>query len=284
LRGGGLPAFCNAPCVKNFRIDSGKRIRPRRVAPGVWAFSAFCERGQVIVTVGVIIPAAGRGKRMGAPVNKPFLPLGGQPVLLHTLRVFDTHPQVDEIVVVSAARETERVKELLRNQGLSKVTQVIPGGAERQESVFRGLKVLSTEWVLVHDAVRPFVTHELIDSLLRAVRLHEAAVLAVPLKDTVKMVGEAGVVEKTPDRRRLWAVQTPQAFRRTLLEDAHRRAAEVGLVGTDDAMLVEELGAEVRVVPGDYANIKLTTPEDLAIAEAILTMRRNSHDKNRTRF
>jgi len=142
LRGGGLPAFCNAPCVKNFRIDSGKRIRPRRVAPGVWAFSAFCERGQVVVTVGVIIPAAGRGKRMGAPVNKPFLPLGGQPVLLHTLRVFDTHPQVDEIVVVSAARETERVKELLRNQGLSKVTQVIPGGAERQESVFRGLKVL----------------------------------------------------------------------------------------------------------------------------------------------
>ena len=183
------------------------------------------------MTVGVIIPAAGRGKRMGAPVNKPFLPLGGQPVLLHTLRVFDTHPQVDEIVVVSAARETERVKELLRNQGLSKVTQVIPGGAERQESVFRGLKVLSTEWVLVHDAVRPFVTHELIDSLLQAVRLHEAAILAVPLKDTVKIVGEAGVVEKTPDRRRLWAVQTPQAFRRTLLEDAHRRAAEVGLAG-----------------------------------------------------
>lgn len=236
------------------------------------------------MTVGVIIPAAGRGKRMGASVNKPFLTLGGEPVLLHTLRVFDTHPQVDEIVVVAAEQEAERVRELLRNRGLTKVTQVIPGGAERQESVFRGLKVLSAEWVLVHDAVRPFVTHDRIDALLEAVRLHEAAVLAVPLKDTVKIVDDAGVVEETPDRSRLWAVQTPQAFRRALLEDAHRRAGEEGFLGTDDAMLVEKLGVDVRVVPGDYANIKLTTPEDLVVAEAILTMRRNSDDKNRTGF
>jgi 2-C-methyl-D-erythritol 4-phosphate cytidylyltransferase len=191
---------------------------------------------------------------------------------------------VDEIVVVAAAQETEQVRDLLRHQGLSKVTQVVPGGAERQESVFRGLEVLSTEWVLVHDAVRPFVTHERIDALLEAVRLHGAAILAVPLKDTVKVAGDAGVVEKTLDRSRLLAVQTPQAFRRTLLEDAHRRAREVGLMGTDDAMLVEELGADVRVVPGDYANIKLTTPEDLVVADAILTMRRNSDDKGRTRF
>jgi 2-C-methyl-D-erythritol 4-phosphate cytidylyltransferase len=221
---------------------------------------------------------------MGAPVNKPFLPLGGKPVLLHTLRVFDTHPQVDEVVVVAATQETERVKDLLRNQGLSKVTQVVPGGAERQESVARGLEALSTEWVLVHDAVRPFVTHERIDALLQAVRLHEAAILAVPLKDTVKMVGDAGVVEQTPDRSRLWAVQTPQAFRRTLLVEAHRHAGEIGFLGTDDAMLVEKLGVDVRVVPGDYANIKLTTPEDLVVAEAILTMRGNSDDTNRTRI
>lgn len=217
-------------------------------------------------------------------MNKPFLPLGGQPVLLHTLRVFDTHPQVEEIVVVAAAQETEQVRDLLRNHNLSKVTRVVPGGAERQESVSRGLEVLSTEWVLVHDAVRPFVTHDRIDALLEAVRRHGAAILAVPMKDTVKMVGDAGVVEGTLDRSRLRAVQTPQAFRRTLLEDAHRRAEELGLTGTDDAMLVEELGVDVRVVPGDYANIKLTTPEDLVVAEAILTMRRNSNDKNRTRF
>jgi 2-C-methyl-D-erythritol 4-phosphate cytidylyltransferase len=225
------------------------------------------------LSVGVIIPAAGRGKRMGTKVSKQFLPLGDKPVLIHTLMVFETHPEVDEIVVVAGAGEVSRVEEMVAQYGLEKISAVATGGQERQDSVRSGLEHLQTEWVLVHDAARPFVTHGHITELLKVVRLHGAAILAVPVKDTIKQVDPAGIVERTPDRQSLWAVQTPQAFRRSLLVQAHQRALEQGMTGTDDAMLVEELGIDVRVVMGDYQNIKLTTPEDLAIAEAIWKMR-----------
>ncbi|SEN59837.1 2-C-methyl-D-erythritol 4-phosphate cytidylyltransferase [Lihuaxuella thermophila] len=227
------------------------------------------------MSVGVIIPAAGQGKRMGTKESKQFLFLDDQPVLLHTLRVFETHPEVGEIVVVTRENEIGRVTGLVEKAGLKKVTKVTVGGRERQESVYQGLKWLTAEWVLVHDAVRPFVSHEAISRLLTVVRMHGAAILAVPVKDTVKQVDSAGIVEMTPDRNRLWAVQTPQAFRTDLLREAHEQAAGQERTVTDDSMLVELLGIDVRVVEGEYTNIKLTTPDDLILAEAIYQMRRN---------
>jgi 2-C-methyl-D-erythritol 4-phosphate cytidylyltransferase len=234
--------------------------------------------------VGVIIPAAGRGKRMGANESKQFLPLAGRPVLLHTLDVFDSHPEVDEIVIAVREEEMERIRDMLGTAGYRKTIRIVAGGRERQESVSRALRVVSSGWVLVHDAVRPFVTHDAITRLIGAMRMHGAAILAVPVKDTVKKVNDAGIVEETPDRRRLWAVQTPQAFRRELLLAAHERAAGREGWATDDAMLVEEMGIDVRVVEGEYSNIKLTTPEDLVWAEAILRIRGTGHDSHRTRI
>lgn len=225
------------------------------------------------MSVGVVIPAAGQGKRMGTKECKQFLTFQDRPVLIHTLHIFETHPEVDEIVVAVREDEIGRVRRMIEEAGLKKVTHVVPGGAERQESVYRGLKALSSEWVLVHDAVRPFVSHEAIDRLLAAVKMHGAAILAVPVKDTVKMVDAAGIVENTPDRNRLWIVQTPQAFRADMLVEAHEQGRHTGAIVTDDAMLVEELGIDVRVVTGEYTNIKLTTPDDLVLAEAIVQMR-----------
>jgi len=235
------------------------------------------------LSVGVIVPAAGQGKRMGTKESKPFLVLKDRPVLLHTLEVFESHPDVDEIVVVCKESEMERVSALVEQAGFSKVTAIVPGGRERQESVRFGLQRLKTEWVLVHDGVRPFVSHEAISRLLETVKMHGAAILAVPVKDTVKMVDDAGIVERTPDRSRLWAVQTPQAFRREWLVEAHELAARQDQMATDDAMLIEEMGLDVRVVEGEYTNIKLTTPEDMIMAEAILRMRGYQHDSDRTR-
>ncbi|UWE03836.1 2-C-methyl-D-erythritol 4-phosphate cytidylyltransferase [Laceyella sacchari] len=228
------------------------------------------------MSVGVVIPAAGLGKRMGSKESKQFLSFQGQPVLIHTLHIFETHPEVDEIVLAVREEEVARVRQLVADAGLRKVTHVVVGGRERQDSVYNGLRMLSTEWVLVHDAVRPFVSREAISRLLEAVKMHGAAILAVPVKETVKMVDAAGVVEETPDRKRLWAVQTPQAFRTDMLMEAHEQGRKTGASVTDDAMLVEELGIDVRVVEGEYTNIKLTTPDDLAVAEAIYQMRGKS--------
>ncbi|MBA4495863.1 2-C-methyl-D-erythritol 4-phosphate cytidylyltransferase [Paenactinomyces guangxiensis] len=212
---------------------------------------------------------------MGVKESKQFLLFHHHPILLHTLRVFETHPEVEEIVVVTRENEIGRVKQLIAQDGLMKVKQVVAGGKERQESVYRGLTCLTTEWVLVHDAVRPFVSHASISRLLTTARMHGAAILAVPVKDTVKQVDQAGIVEMTPDRSRLWAVQTPQAFRTQILLEAHEQASGQEAAATDDSMLVEQLGIDVRVVEGEYTNIKLTTPDDLIVAEAIYQIRQS---------
>ncbi len=226
------------------------------------------------MSVGVIIPAAGQGKRMGLGERKQFLQFHNQPIIIHTLALFEELPEVDEIVVVTQEEEIIRTKKMIEEAGIHKVTHVVSGGKERQESVYLGLKQIMTDWVMVHDAVRPFVSREVISRLLNVARMHGAAILAVPVKDTVKMVDDAGVVEQTPDRKRLWAVQTPQAFRRDILLSAHEQFLERDAIATDDSMLVEELGIDVRVVEGEYTNVKLTTPDDLYLAESIYQMRR----------
>jgi 2-C-methyl-D-erythritol 4-phosphate cytidylyltransferase len=168
--------------------------------------------------------------------------------------------------------DLDRCRQYVRDYKLTKVLRVLTGGQERQDSVKQGLDALSpgTEWVLVHDGVRPFVAPEQVVSCWHKALEQEAAVLAVPVKDTIKIVDIAGEIQSTPDRKSLWAIQTPQAFRVSLLQEAHDQAQREGFLGTDDAMLVERMGKPVHVVEGDYYNIKITTPEDLPWAEWIL--------------
>ncbi|GMX60160.1 2-C-methyl-D-erythritol 4-phosphate cytidylyltransferase [Paenibacillus elgii] len=222
--------------------------------------------------LGVVIVAAGRGSRMRTQESKQYLLLDGKPILVHTLELFDRLEAVSDVVLVTGADDVERCQGYIEAYGLRKVKRVIPGGKERQDSVYQGLLALdgSTRWVMVHDGVRPFAAREHIAACLGKARETEAAVLAVPVKDTIKIVDGEGLIQATPDRRSLWAIQTPQAFRFSLLREAHERAREEGFVGTDDAMLVERLGVRVAVVEADYYNIKITTPEDLPWAEWII--------------
>ena len=217
--------------------------------------------------VGAIVVAAGAGTRM-AGVDKVFIPLTGKPLLAHTLFAFQSCSAVDDIVVVLPEDRLNNGGQLVEDHVISKVKGVCPGGARRQDSVKAGLeKLAGCEWVLIHDGARPCVSQRIIEDSLQAVRDSGAAVPAVPVSDTVKVVSEDLFVENTPSRERLWSVQTPQAFRFDIINEAHSKAQ--GDV-TDDATLVENLGYRVRVFPGSRANIKVTTPDDIPIAEAIL--------------
>jgi len=233
--------------------------------------------------LGVVIVAAGKGTRMRSAESKQFLELGGKPILVHTLQLFEAIPEVDDIVVVSGEEDIDRCRAFVDTYSLDKIRAVVGGGAERQHSVRIGLDALAqvapeAQWVLVHDGVRPFVKRSHVIACWQAAMNCGAAVLAVPVKDTIKIVDERGRIEATPDRRSLWAIQTPQAFRLSALRIAHKRAAAEGFVGTDDAMLIERLGETVQVVEGDYSNIKITTPEDLPWAEWWLREGRGKHD------
>ncbi|GGA04431.1 2-C-methyl-D-erythritol 4-phosphate cytidylyltransferase [Paenibacillus marchantiophytorum] len=222
--------------------------------------------------LGVIIVAAGKGSRMGTAESKQYLQLGQKPILVHTLQLFQNIQEVHEIILVVGEHDIDRCRSYVQDYGLSKTTHVLAGGAERQDSVRRGLDSLQqgTDWVLVHDGVRPFAKKEHVFDCLRKAQEQDAAVLAVPVKDTIKVVDTEKRIQSTPDRRSLWAIQTPQAFRLSVLQEAHERALQENFIGTDDAMLVERIGTTVHVVEGDYYNIKITTPEDLPWAEWIL--------------
>ena len=225
------------------------------------------------MSVFVLIPAAGMGRRMGADINKQYLPLGGRPVLAHTIALFDNHPLVDRIYVITPADEFELCRsEVLEPGAFRKVQALVPGGAERQDSVRNGLQACAAgpdDIVLIHDGVRPLLDAALIDRLVARVREQGACLVGVPVKDTIKEVAD-GRIEGTPERGRLWQAQTPQAFRYGQIVDAYQRAQQDGYRGTDDASLVERLGQPVTVVAGSYRNIKLTTPEDLLLARAFL--------------
>ncbi|WP_379136780.1 2-C-methyl-D-erythritol 4-phosphate cytidylyltransferase [Paenibacillus sp. sgz500958] len=224
-------------------------------------------------SVGVVIVAAGRGTRMGTAESKQYLLLKDKPIVVHTLEVFQRHEMISEVVLVTGAEDVQRCRDWIEHYKLDKVTAVVPGGTERQYSVYQGLLRLGTEWVMVHDGVRPFVRPEEIKACYeRAVQVG-ASVLAVPVKDTIKQVDGNGQVVSTPDRRSLWAIQTPQTFRLSELKDAYELAARDGFVGTDDSSLAERAGIAVSVVEGNYSNIKITTPEDLDFAEFTGTIR-----------
>lgn len=218
----------------------------------------------------VIIPAAGQGKRMGAGKNKLLLELNDVPVLIHTLRVFEQDPQCEGMILAISPEDEESFRKLLERYNIQKVSSLVYGGKERQHSVYNGLMAASTDDViLVHDGARPFIDIKFINELVEVAKDDGAAVVAVPVKDTIKRVQHNEVVE-TVDRSSLWAIQTPQAFRISILKEAHKRAQEADFLGTDEASLVERLPYPVKIVEGSYDNIKLTTKEDLYFAEAIL--------------
>jgi 2-C-methyl-D-erythritol 4-phosphate cytidylyltransferase len=227
------------------------------------------------MAVAALIPAAGMGKRMGAGMNKQYLPVGGKPILAHTLKVFEEAPFVDFVFVIVPADEISYCTEAIINRyAFGKVRRIVAGGTERQQSVMNGLLELSSfvadeDVVIIHDGVRPFVPVQGVQRSVEVALSHDGALMAVPVKDTVKIAVDLKVVD-TPDRRNLWLAQTPQTFRFPVIMEAHEAARKQGFTGTDDASLVERLGKQVRIVMGDYRNIKITTPEDMLLAEAFL--------------
>jgi 2-C-methyl-D-erythritol 4-phosphate cytidylyltransferase len=223
-----------------------------------------------------LIPAAGMGKRMGAAINKQYLQLDGVPIVSRTISVFEASPLISSIYLVIPADEIPYCREFVVEAGrFRKVTAIIPGGKERQNSVMNGLRAMretiaDDDIVMIHDGVRPFISDELIAETIKTARSNSGALVAVPCKDTIKTVRE-GVIIDTPPRESLWQAQTPQAFRFGTIFDAHLSAEQDGFIGTDDASLVERMGGSVRIVQGDYRNIKITTPEDLILAGAFLS-------------
>jgi len=221
-----------------------------------------------------LVPAAGMGKRMGAEINKQYLLLAGKPIVAHTLQIFEDAPFIDDIYLIVPAAEIPYCREhVVERYGFAKVRRIVAGGEERQHSVMNGLKALAgaddDDVVLIHDGVRPLISSRLLERAVEAARENDGALVAVPVKDTIKVVKD-GIVRETPPRDELWLAQTPQAFRYSVILAAHEIAAAKRYLGTDDASLVEWMGKEVHIVMGDYRNIKITTPEDLVLAEAFL--------------
>jgi len=223
--------------------------------------------------VSAIIPAAGLGIRMGSNVPKQFLLLDGKPILHHTLSIFGQCSIVDEIVLVVPEKEIKNTQQQIQDSH-PKVTKVIVGGIQRQDSVGNGLRSLNSETdiVVVHDGVRPFVSPDLIRETVEAARDFGAAITAIPVSDTIKKVNAEGWVEHTVDRGGLWRVQTPQTFQVSLLKEAFEKAQADDYYGTDESALIEHLGKEVKIIPGSEFNIKITRSEDLILGERIAAL------------
>jgi len=221
--------------------------------------------------VGAIIPAAGRGKRIGASVPKQFLEIQGRPLLHHTLMVFASCKLIDYVVLVMPRADVDEMGEDWLNK-YEIVREVVVGGEQRQDSVYNGFNSLEegTDIVVVHDGVRPFTTPQMITATVEAAQQHGAAITAIPVSDTVKQAAD-GFVKQTVSRDGLWRVQTPQAFQYGLLQQAFKKAKKDSYYGTDEGSLVEYLGERVKIVPGSELNIKITRKEDLVLGESLLS-------------
>ena len=223
--------------------------------------------------VSAIIPAAGMGIRMGSDVPKQFLLLDGKPILHHTLSAFNQCSIVDEIILVVSEKEVTKAQQEIQGSH-PKVTKIIAGGKERQDSVGNGVQSLDsdTDIVVIHDGVRPFISPDLIRETVEAARDFGSAITAIPVSDTIKKVNVEGRVERTVDRGGLWRVQTPQTFQVSLLKEAFEKARSDNFYGTDESSLIEHLGKEVKVIPGSEFNIKITRSEDLILGETIAAL------------
>jgi len=222
--------------------------------------------------VSAIIVSAGKGIRMGSDTPKPFIKICGIPIIVLTLSVFNKCKLIDEIILVVNAGEIDNANKIIKKYKLSKVNEIVAGGKERQNSVSNGLRIIGDDCdiIIIHDGARPFVTEEIIKSSISEAKYSGAAVAGVPVKDTIKTVDASGEIDGTLNRTKLWAAQTPQTFKADLIKSAYKTALSRGINATDDSMMVEHIGHKVTMVTGSHENIKITTPEDLVIAEAIM--------------
>ncbi|MCF6462466.1 2-C-methyl-D-erythritol 4-phosphate cytidylyltransferase [Clostridium sp. Cult1] len=223
--------------------------------------------------ISVVIAAAGMSNRMGSKINKQFISINNKPILAHTIGKFERCRYVDEIIVVAKEDDIEYCrKEIVKRFKFNKVSKIVRGGKERQDSVYNGILALNERCniVLSHDGARPFVNiKNIVDGIEGAIK-HGACVIGVPVKDTIKIVGNHNHIDSTPKRDFLWAAQTPQCFKKEIIMEGYKKAINDNFIGTDDSSLVERLGIDVKMVMGSYENIKITTPEDLIVAESLL--------------
>lgn len=220
-----------------------------------------------------IVLAAGQGKRMGTKVQKQYLEIDGKPVLYYSLHAFEESDLIDEIILVVGSGQKEYCeKEIVFKYDFQKVKVIVEGGAERYHSVWNGLQEVDEGYVFIHDGARPFVNEEILQRVYNEVVVHDACVVGMPVKDTIKIADENGFADVTPDRNLLWQIQTPQVFEGSLIKKAYKKLMQSDTIKvTDDAMVLEQmLGGKVKLVMGSYENIKITTPEDLKIAEKFL--------------
>lgn len=227
--------------------------------------------------ISAVVLAAGQGKRMNTSVAKQFLDLKGKPIIYYSLKAFQETNSIDEIILVTSKDQLEYCKiNIVKKYQFNKVKAIIEGGKERYNSVYNALsKIKASEYVLIHDGARPFISVIQIEQIIQQVKLHNACIIGTPVKETIKVVDDNKVIIDTPNRNSLWAAQTPQAFRFDLLRSAYEAfyldKDNQNLAITDDAMVYEHYIQEpVKMIPGDYNNLKITTPEDLLIAHAIL--------------
>lgn len=221
----------------------------------------------------VIIVAAGSGNRMNAPIGKQFIEISGKEIIARTIDVFYNNKNINEIVLAIKQSDEEFVAKIIKRNNYKGI-KLVYGGKERQDSIYNCLKYISqdSEIILIHDGVRPFVTDETIEKAIKMAKEKEAVCIGVPIKDTIKVVRK-GIITDTPDRDLLWSAQTPQAFKRDLIIKAHEYAKITNFRGTDDAMLVENIGKQVHMIQGKYDNVKITVPEDILVAKSILEKR-----------
>ncbi len=220
-----------------------------------------------------IIPAGGSGKRMQENQSKQYLLLDGVPVLVHTLRIFQGSPKIDEIFLIVPEDDIEFARQLIvEKYGISKVSRILAGGRERQDSVRNGINALASnhDIVVIHDGVRPFISEELVNSAIVEASKEGAVTVGVPVKDTVKSVDDHAWIRETLNRSTLWLTQTPQVFKRDIITKAYEVAYKDNYYGTDDASLVERLGIDVKMIRGSYHNIKITTKDDIVLAESLI--------------
>ncbi len=224
-----------------------------------------------------VVPAAGLGKRLGPGRNKTFLSILGKPVIIWTLEALSSVSEISEIIPVFRESDMESGIALCERYRLSKVKRMAPGGKERQDSVYNGLRLLhgDTGLVVIHDGARPLASREIMIEAIKSVSGFDGAVAGVPVKDTIKEVG-GGFIKSTLKREGLWAIQTPQVFRYDSIIKAYNQAMGERFYSTDDAALIERAGGKVKIVMGSYENIKITTPEDVLTAEFLLRQRDNT--------
>ena len=228
-------------------------------------------RKSVKIKVTAIVPSAGRGVRFKSKERKPFAKLNGKPLLSYVLKTLDASPLIKDIVLVTDKYSSEKARLLIKRYGVRKVRHIVGGGRTRLDSVKNGLEYVGSDssFILIHDGVRPFLDKEIIKKTLNEALKFGASVSAVPVKATIKVAGRKNLVKYTPSRKSLWEVQTPQVFRKDLILKAYKKVKR-GKLFTDDAALLESIGVKVKLVRGNYKNIKITTTEDMNIASALL--------------